>query len=142
MRHPPVQPNLREAVPFLGVTDVAASARFYTEGLGFAMPLSWSPGGVLRWCRVERDGVGLMLQTVNQPPEHPLGYGTTVCVICADALALYSEFTERGIACAEPFVGNAMWVVAVVDPDGYHIIFESPTEVPEETRYSEWYPGG
>ncbi|MBI5833684.1 MAG: VOC family protein [Armatimonadetes bacterium] len=132
------QPNLREAVPFLGVTDMQASARFYTEGLGFAMPLHWSPGGELRWCRVERDGVGLMLQQFHQRPAGRLGEGVTVCLMCADALALYHEFTARGVVCAEPFVGNGLWVVDLVDPDGYRLEFESPTDVPEETRYTDW----
>jgi lactoylglutathione lyase len=38
----------------------------------------------------------------------------------------------------EPFVGNQLWDVALSDPDGYRLHFESPTDVPEETRYSEW----
>lgn len=130
--------NLSQAVPFFAVADIQASAHFYTAGLGFEMPLSWSPGGELRWCRVERDGVGLMLQQHVQPPDGPKGSGVTVCFLCADALALYHEFTARGIACEEPFVGNAMWVVDLVDPDGYRLEFESPTEVPEETRFSQW----
>jgi hypothetical protein len=29
-----------------------------------------------------------------------------------------------------------MWVTPLVDPDGYKIFFESPTDVPEETVYS------
>jgi hypothetical protein len=32
-----------------------------------------------------------------------------------------------------------MWVVAFPDPDGYRLDFESPTDVPEETMYSEWF---
>jgi hypothetical protein len=31
-----------------------------------------------------------------------------------------------------------MWVVGFADPDGYRLDFESPTDVPEETKYSEW----
>ena len=34
------------------------------------------------------------------------------------------------------FVGNGLWVVTFLDPDGYRIEFESPTDVPEETVYS------
>jgi hypothetical protein len=30
-----------------------------------------------------------------------------------------------------------MWVTSLRDPDGYRLEFESPTDVPEETRYSE-----
>jgi len=31
-----------------------------------------------------------------------------------------------------------MWVVVFTDPDGYKLDFESPTDAPEETTYSEW----
>lgn len=31
-----------------------------------------------------------------------------------------------------------MWVTGVKDPDGYNLYFESMTDVPEETKYSEW----
>jgi lactoylglutathione lyase len=31
-----------------------------------------------------------------------------------------------------------MWVLSLSDPDGYRIEFESPTDVPEDTRFSEW----
>jgi hypothetical protein len=31
-----------------------------------------------------------------------------------------------------------MWVTPLSDPDGYKIEFESPTNVPEETKLSEW----
>jgi len=36
-----------------------------------------------------------------------------------------------------PFVGNGMWVTSLVDPDGYKVLFESATDTPEETEYSE-----
>jgi hypothetical protein len=36
-----------------------------------------------------------------------------------------------------PFVGNRLWVTQLVDPDGYKLDFESPTDVPEETIYHE-----
>lgn len=71
-------------------------------------------------------------------PEGKLGQGVTVCFMCTDALALYDEFTKKGLMPAEPFVGNRMWVVSLTDPDGYRLDFESATEVPEETTYSIW----
>ncbi|MDB5144593.1 MAG: Glyoxalase-like domain protein [Mucilaginibacter sp.] len=68
----------------------------------------------------------------------PLGGGVTIAYQCADALALYQEFIAKGITVQEPFVGNALWVVALKDPDGYQLEFASPTDVPEETTYSVW----
>jgi hypothetical protein len=30
-----------------------------------------------------------------------------------------------------------LWVTTVTDPDGYRLVFESPTREPEETVYRE-----
>ena len=96
--------NLQQAVPFFGVTDIATSVKFYVEGLGFVMTKHWRPEGKLRWCWLEREGVALMLQEfwldgphANVPAEK-LGVGVSICIICADALALYHEFKARGLA--------------------------------------------
>jgi hypothetical protein len=34
-------------------------------------------------------------------------------------------------------VGNRLWVVSLIDPDGYRIDFESPTDAPEESELEE-----
>ena len=52
-------------------------------------------------------------------------------------MELYRFFTSRGLAAREPVVGNALWVTSLEDPDGYRLDFESPTDVPEETKLSE-----
>jgi hypothetical protein len=70
-------------------------------------------------------------------PEVKLGLGVSICFECKDALALYKDFKSRGIEPKRPFVGNAMWVTAVEDPDGYKLEFDSFTDVPEETVFSE-----
>jgi hypothetical protein len=66
------------------------------------------------------------------------GKGVSICFQCKDALALYHEFIKNDIEINEPFVGNNMWVVCFNDPDGYRLDFESATDVPEETKYSDW----
>jgi lactoylglutathione lyase len=137
------EPNVTQAVPFFGVSDIEASLRFYRDGLGFAMTKHWKPEGKLRWCWLQQGGAALMLQEfwkeghhANVPTEK-LGVGVSVCFICADALALYRQFKAAGIQASRPFVGNGMWVTSVTDPDGYKLDFESYTDVPEETEYSE-----
>jgi lactoylglutathione lyase len=62
--------------------------------------------------------------------------GVSICFICEDAVALWREFTARGITAERPFVGNGAWVTQVSDPDGYHLLSESDTDAPEETVYS------
>jgi catechol 2,3-dioxygenase-like lactoylglutathione lyase family enzyme len=133
------KPNVHQAVPFFMVTDIAASLRFYTDGLGFQMTKQWTPEGKLEWCRLERGGAALMLQEYRKEflPEDKLGVGVSVCFVCDDAIALYREFISRGIPAGKPFVGNSMWVTSLSDPDGYRIDFESYTDAPEESEYAE-----
>jgi lactoylglutathione lyase len=136
------KPNIKLAVPFFMVQDMESSLRFYVDGLGFTMTNKWTPRGTIEWCWLQRDAVAIMLQEPrkkdNQTPEQQPGKGISICFQCEDALALYTEFTERGLKPREPFVGNNMWVVGLKDADGYNIEFESDTDVPEETKYSEW----
>jgi catechol 2,3-dioxygenase-like lactoylglutathione lyase family enzyme len=40
---PGTSANVRQAVPFFGVTDMEASLRFYVDGLGFKMKHRWIP---------------------------------------------------------------------------------------------------
>ncbi|MFN2398505.1 MAG: VOC family protein [Gemmatimonadaceae bacterium] len=136
-------PNLKQAVPFFSVSNIEKSVRYYVSGLGFEMTLKWIDEGSLRWCWLERGGAALMLQEFRREghdswvPEGKPGEGVTICFICEDALAMYREFASRGITASRPFVGNGMWVTSVSDPDGYKMDFESYTNVPEETEFSE-----
>ena len=129
--------NIRQAVPFFMVCDMDASLRFYVDGLGFIRTKAWTPHGAIEWCWIERDGAALMLQQYRpgKVPAETRGVGVSVGFQCADALALYREFAGRGLVPKRPFVGNNMWVVALTDPDGYRIDFESETDVAEETEY-------
>ena len=131
--------NVKQAVAFFAVSDIEASLRFYVDGLGFEMTNRWIDEGKLRWCWLQLGDAALMLQEFRKEghdawvPEGRVGVGVTVCFICEDALAIYREVTSRGIEASRPFVGNAMWVTSLSDPDGYRIDFESYTDVPEET---------
>src|SRR5215472_5073155 len=139
--------NLKQAVPFLGVTNLETSLRFYADGLGFKMKHWWipdrvedKPDGRIRWCWLERGEAALMLQEFlpGRRPAQTLGTGVNVCFMCVDAVALYREFKSRGVQTrTRPFVGNRLWVVPVTDPDGYRIEFESPTDAPEESELKE-----
>jgi len=133
--------NVRQVVPFLRVSEMERSVRFYIDGLGFTLKHQWVVEGKLRWCWLTRGGASLMLQEfLKEGPSAPqgkLGEGVSLCFQCEDAVALYRELQSRGIEAAEPFVGNSMWVTVLNDPDGYKLDFESPTDVTEETKLSE-----
>jgi lactoylglutathione lyase len=136
---PRTESNVEEAVPFFMVTNMEASIRYYVDGLGFKMTNQWINGGKLEWCRLQCGGAALMLQEYrkDKAPEGKLGLGVSVCFQCKDALAIYRDLIRRGIPAKNPFVGNGMWDTSTSDPDGYKIHFESPTDVPEETEWSE-----
>ena len=70
-------------------------------------------------------------------PACKVGEGVTLCFTCEDAIAVNREASARGLEASEPQVGNAMWVTCLSDPDGYRLDFESPTNVPEDTKLSE-----
>ena len=120
-----------------------ASIRFYVDGLGFEMTKKRIDEGKLRWCWLQHGNAALMLQEFRKEghdswvPQCKVGEGVTICFICKDALAIYREATARGFKAGRPFVGNRMWVTSFTDPDGYRIDFESITDAPEETIYSD-----
>lgn len=131
--------NVKQAVPFFMVSNMDKSLNFYSSGLGFQLIDKWEPNGKMEWCLLQLENVSIMLQEYRQgPPNDKLGEGVSVYFICEDALSIYEQMIIHGLQPSEPFVGNTMWVVGLKDPDGYNILFESPTEVQEETLYSEW----
>ena len=54
--------NVRQAVPFLSVSNMEASLRFYLDGLGFRMTKNWIVDGQVRWCWLEIGDTAVMLQ--------------------------------------------------------------------------------
>ena len=140
--------NVKQAVPFFGVTNMESSLRFYVDGLGFTIKRQWVPEGdkhypsegKIRWCWLELGDAAIMLQEFMPQgrPKETFGTGASVCFMCEDALALYREFKSRSVQMRKrPFVGNGLWVVGVTDPDGYRMEFESPTDAPEESELEE-----
>jgi lactoylglutathione lyase len=133
--------DVKQVVPFFGVTDMDRSLRYYIDGLGFSMKNKWVVEDKIRWCCLELGDAALMLQQFHNPPENKLGEGVALWFQCGDAIALYHEFVSRGIAATEPQVGNGLWDTRLSDPDGYWLHFESPADAPEETMLSEWTRG-
>jgi lactoylglutathione lyase len=61
--------NVKQAVPFFGVTDMESSLRFYVDGLGFKVKQTWvpdaaedNPEGKIRWCWLQLGDAAIMLQ--------------------------------------------------------------------------------
>jgi hypothetical protein len=139
-------PNVKQIVPLLMVESMEVSLRYYVDGLRFERKNQWIVDGQIRWCWLELGGAALMLQEYRgdgpnaKKLEDKVGVGMSLWFTCQDSIVLYDEFRARGIACDEPFVGNGLWDLRLKDPDGYWLHFESPTEVPEDTKLSEVRP--
>ena len=94
-------------------------------GRWFEITQRWVEAGKLRWCWMRIGDAALMLQVYaadghgGSRPDGRLGLGVSICFVCRDALAIYREAKTRGVAVQTPFVGNAMWVTSLTDPDGY-----------------------
>ncbi len=135
--------NVKEVVPFLCVSSMERSLRYYMDGLGFTMQHKWVVEGKVRWCWLALGGAALMLQEFPKEghdswaPEGKVGEGVSLWFQCQDAIAIYHALASRGIEASEPQVGNGMWVTTLSDPDGYRLHFESCTDTPEETKLSE-----
>ncbi len=135
--------NVKEVVPFLHVSSMELSVRFYLDGIGFTMNHKWVVEGKLRWCWLSIGNASLMLQEFPKEghdswvPSGRVGEGVSLYFICEDAVTMYRELKFRSIQASEPQVGNAMWVTGLSDPDGYRLYFESATDTPEETKLSE-----
>ncbi len=139
--------NVTAVVPLLMVTSMERSLAFYIDGLGFTIQNRWIPDGRLRWCWLSLGSASLMLQEAVESTRQSmaakgiLGNGAALYFQCGDALAIYREAATRGtFALREPQVGNFAWEVFFTDPDGYHINFSSPTDLPEETLLSAIEP--
>jgi lactoylglutathione lyase len=134
-----IETNVEQAVPFFWVHDLERSLRFYVDGLGFTMTKDWIDGGKRWWCWLELGHAVVMLQEFwkeghhRNLPDGTVGVGVSINFICKDALAIYRDVRSRGVAAKRPFVGNGMWVTQLADPDGYSLLFESPTDAPEES---------
>jgi lactoylglutathione lyase len=134
--------NIKQAVPFFMIQDMECSLKFYVDGLGFEIKNKWTPRGTIEWCWLQKEDAAIMLQEYHwdhaAKSEGKQGEGVSIWFQCEDSLQLYHEFLSKGLQPQEPFVGNGLWDVKIIDPDGYVLHFESPTDVPEETKYSEW----
>src|ERR1700691_6095358 len=102
--------NVKQAVPFFGVTNMESSLRFYVDGLGFKMRKQWipdeaedNPDGRIRWCWLELGEAAIMLQEFRpggRPTPAP-GTGASVCFMCEDALAFIDSSNRAEFRCAD-----------------------------------------
>ena len=125
-----------EVRPFLGVSDVQATAEWYRDVLGFEIGDHLEgPGGTWAWVSVRNGVVGFMFNehhTHDDDPTadhvHPLPTLTGslyVNVDDVDALAT-AIGTKAAIEYGPADQPHGMREVGLVDPNGYYLVFGTP----------------
>jgi catechol 2,3-dioxygenase-like lactoylglutathione lyase family enzyme len=123
----PGKPLVKGAIPIIFVSDVQASATFYSDKLGFS--IDFLHGNPPFYGSVSRDGARIHLRFVHEPAFVP-GIVDREQLIHAfvnvdDIRGLYAEYLAAGVEIhgrlkKEPWGGSGF---AVSDPDGNHIYF-------------------
>jgi catechol 2,3-dioxygenase-like lactoylglutathione lyase family enzyme len=122
-----LRPTLIASEPQLFVRDVAASAQFYVEKLGFSV--SFTYGEPPFYGQVARDGAALNLRCVATPAIDPQRRDSedllSASITLDDAKPLFLEFQASGVEFhhglkTEPW-GARTFIVR--DPDGNLILF-------------------
>lgn len=118
---------LRSA-PYFPVADVAATAAYYRDVLGFLT--RYSAGEPAEFAMCERDGFAVMLRRVGDPariaPSEAQGGTWDAFLWVDDARALHAELVSRSATIVYgPIVQPAyhMLEFAVRDPDGHVLGF-------------------
>ena len=62
--------NVKQAVPFFGVSDMEGSLRYYVDGFGFEMKNKWVVDDKIRWCWLQLGEVVVMLQEFFRDEKH------------------------------------------------------------------------
>lgn len=125
-----------EIVALLQVYDMAASLRFYRDGLGFTVA-EQSPGGEdCDWVLLKLERAQLMLNTAYEKSNRPyqpdkermLAHkDTSLYFLCPDIEIVYQQFTGAGLIVEKPAVTKYNFkALNLEDPDGFSLCFHSP----------------
>jgi catechol 2,3-dioxygenase-like lactoylglutathione lyase family enzyme len=128
--------TLREVRPFLGVGDVRATAEWYRDALGFEIgdPIA-GDDGTWFWVWARRGPVGFMFnlhETHEDEPGadhvHPPPTLTGSLYITVDDVdALAEEIGTKAMLEYGPTdQPHGMREIAIVDPEGYLLVFGQP----------------
>jgi predicted enzyme related to lactoylglutathione lyase len=121
--------------PYFIVDDVAATANYYRDQLGFQYDRFW--GEPPSFCMVYRSGVVIMLKQLSRGLSRPNrlidreeGDSWDAYIWVEDADALFDEFTSKGVKiarviCDQPYGCRDF---DVEDCNGYRLCFGHDTE--------------
>jgi len=122
--------NLASISPFFIVKDLPASVAYYIDRLGFNLDFEGPPGDAY-YAHVSRDGIGVMLKTINPnvlpAPNHTRHAWARwdAYIYAMDPDPLFAEFRKRGASFVKElsFIDDGLWGFEIRDADGYVIAF-------------------
>jgi catechol 2,3-dioxygenase-like lactoylglutathione lyase family enzyme len=133
MSDPKPATTISAAEPQLFVADIAASCRFFTDTLGFAIAFTY--GSPPFYAQVVRDGARLNLRHVDQPVIDPIIrdreelLSASMTVETATAIKqLFLEFQTAGVTFHQA-LQRQPWGAdnfIIKDPDGNLLLFAGP----------------
>ena len=128
-RHEPSR-NLAAINPFFIVENLQASIAYYIERMGFQLDFQ-GPTDDPYYCRVSRDGIGIMLKAVlpdvlprpNRTRHEWARWDAFIHTLDPDTL--FNEFKPRGVSFVKElsFIDHGLWGFEVTDADGYVLAF-------------------
>lgn len=122
--------NLVSITPFFIVKDLQSSISHYIERFGFQLDFQ-GPEGDPYYCRVSRDGIGIMLKAVA-PEILPQPNSTRhswarwdAYIYTLDPDTIFQELRERDASFVKElsFIDDGLWGFEVKDADGYVLAF-------------------
>jgi catechol 2,3-dioxygenase-like lactoylglutathione lyase family enzyme len=125
--------RIQGVVPRLPVADLRRAVDFYRDVLGFEPGLLWpddSPSFVI----LERDGVSVQFYVPEASAGAPLGQGMLGFDV-DDARAMHDSLAKRvNIEWGPEVYWYGRREFAILDPDGYMLIFSEETDQPPTCR--------
>jgi len=119
-------PFLERVTPRLPVADLSAALRFYRDTRGFVADVLW-PEEDPSFAILRRDGVHVAFFTGERATPTHRGYAELYIEV-TDALRLHRELERRvEIAWGPEVYSYGRTEFAVIDPEGYMVIFTEPT---------------
>ena len=130
--------EVRGLSPLLEVFDMPTSLAFYRDKLGFRVTGDSGQGDESGWVMLELGPATVMLNTAYDDGERPdtpdltrIAAHRDTCIYfgCPDVEAAYEHVRSQGIECDPPSVAPyGMKQLYLLDPDGYNLCFQWPSE--------------
>lgn len=122
--------EFRRVTPRFPVANLAATIDFYTKKLGFRPEALW-PKDNPTFCILDRDSVSLAFYEADSRSDPASPGGGEIYIDVDDVTGLHRSLKDlAAIEWGPEVYGYGRREFALLDPDGYRVIFTEPTDDP------------